>query len=201
MKNILHIISSPQNDASISRKLGAAILKEIQEKYPIHQVKVRDLGKRPAPHLDESHIDAFFTPTETRSPEQEENVRYSDEAVAELVESDILVIEAPMYNFSITSTLKAYFDQITRSGVTFHYTGKGLLPEGLLKNKKAYLAITSGGVYSKGELKPYDFIDTYVRFFLALVGIEVVGVFRAEGQALVGKEVALEEGINSIVIH
>ncbi|MDR6197490.1 NAD(P)H-dependent oxidoreductase [Siphonobacter sp. SORGH_AS_0500] len=201
MKNILHIISSPQDEASVSRKLGAAILKEVQEKYPINQVKVRDLYKEPAPHLDESHINAFFTPKENLSPEQEQSIKYSDDAVAELMESDIIIMEAPMYNFNITSTLKAYFDHITRAGITFHYTGNGLLPEGLLKNKKAYLAITSGGVYSKGELKPYDFIDTYVRFFLTSIGIEVMGVFRAEGQAIVGKEVALEEGIKSITIH
>lgn len=84
--------------------------------------------------------------------------------------------------------------------ITFRYTGKGLLPEGLLKNKKAYIATSSGGIYSEGELKQYDFFEPYLRFFLTLIGIDVVNVFRVEGQAIVGQETALQKGIASITI-
>lgn len=200
MKKILHIISSPRTDASVSRKLGTAIVEKIKEKHGDCIVMVRDLAKDPPPHLDESHIESFFTPAESRTAEQLENIRYSEEAVRELLEADILVVETPMYNFTVTSTLKAYFDHITRAGITFKYTGNGLLPEGLLKNKQAYIATTSGGIYSEGALKNYDFAEPYVRSFLTVIGVDVVGVFRAEGQAVVGPEAALENGEGSIAI-
>lgn len=200
MKKILHIISSPRTDASTSRKLGNAIVEKIKEKHADCIVIVRDLAQNPPPHLDESHINSFFTPAENRTTEQLDNIRYSDEAVRELMDTDILVVEAPMYNFTITSTLKAYFDHITRMGITFKYTGKGLLPEGLLKDKQAYIATASGGIYSEGGLRTYDFAEPYVHSFLTLIGINIAGVFRAEGQAITGPEVALKNGVEDIAI-
>ncbi|MBV7530493.1 FMN-dependent NADH-azoreductase [Chitinophaga sp. sic0106] len=198
MKRILHIISSPRTAHSASRKLGNAIVEKLKAKYPGSIVTVRDLAKEPLPHLDEAHIVSFFTPAENRTAEQSATIRYSEEAVKELLDADTLVIEAPMYNFTITSTLKAYFDHITRAGITFKPRGQGLLPEGLLTDKEAYIATSSGGIYSEGDLKSYDFAEPYVRSFLSVIGIRVAGVFRAEGQSLVGPEAALETGIKSI---
>jgi len=200
MKRILHIISSPRTASSASRKLGNAIVEKLKEKHPGSIVTVRDLGKNPLPHLNESHIISFFTPAENRTAEQLETISYSEEAVKELLDADILVIEAPMYNFTITSNLKAYFDHITRAGITFKPRGQGLLPEGLLNGKEAYIATSSGGVYSEGDLKGYDFAEPYVRSFLSVIGIEVAGVFRAEGQSLFGPEAALETGFKSIAV-
>jgi len=194
-------MSSPRTDTSVSRKLGNAIVEKIRQKYPDTVVNEYNLAGQPVPHLEEKHILSFFTPAESRTPEQVVAIETSEAAIKGLQEADIIVIEAPMYNFTITSTLKAYFDQIARAGIIFRYTGNGALPEGLLKNKRAYIAITSGGVYSEGELKPYDFIEPYLRFLLTLIGITVSGVFRAEGQAIAGAEKALEEGIKSIVIE
>lgn len=193
-------MSSPRVAGSVSRKLGNAIISNIKEKYPDCIINEYDLAHPNVPHLEEVHIDSFFTPAESRLPEQQLAIKPSDEAVAGLQEADIIVIEAPMYNFTITSTLKAYLDQIARAGITFRYAGNGLLPVGLLKDKQAYIAITSGGIYAEGELKPYDFIEPYLRFLLTLIGITVAGVFRAEGLAIVGAEKALEKGIESIVI-
>ncbi|RBL89140.1 FMN-dependent NADH-azoreductase [Chitinophaga flava] len=200
MKNILHIISSPRTDASASRKLGNAVVEKIKEKHADYIVTVRDLAKNPPPHLDESHINSFFTPAENRTAEQLDSIRYSDEAIKELLDADILVVETPMYNFTISSLLKAYFDHIARAGITFKSRGKGLLPEGLLKDKQAYIATSSGGVYSEGELKTYDFGEPYVRSFLTVIGINVVGAFRAEGQSIIGPEAALENAFESIAI-
>ncbi|MGN7821239.1 FMN-dependent NADH-azoreductase [Chitinophaga sp. 22536] len=200
MKKILHIITSPRTDASVSRKLGNAVVEKIKEKYTGSSVTVRDLAKNPPPHLNESHINSFFTPAENRTAEQLYDIRYSEDAIQELMDADILVVETPMYNFTITSTLKAYFDHITRAGITFKYTGNGLLPEGLLKGKQGYIVTSSGGVYSEGDLKAYDFTEPYVRSFLSVIGIEVAGVFRAEGQAVIGPEAALENGVGSIEV-
>jgi FMN-dependent NADH-azoreductase len=200
MEKVLHIMSSPRVTDSVSRRLGSAVVGKIREKYPDCIVNEYDLARPKVPHLDEAHINSFFTPAGDRLPGQQLAIKPSDEAIAALEEADIIVIEAPMYNFTITSTLKAYLDQIARAGITFKYVGNGHLPVGLLKNKQAYLAITSGGIYAEGELKPYDFIEPYLRFLLTLIGITIVGVFRAEGQAIVGPEKALEKGIESIVI-
>ncbi|PUZ29892.1 FMN-dependent NADH-azoreductase [Chitinophaga parva] len=200
MKRILHILSSPRTTGSASRKLGHATISKIIDKYPGSLVEELDLAIQPVPHLEKLHIDAFFTAEDLRSPAQRDAVTYSDAWIAALQTADIIVVEAPMYNFTIPSTLKAFFDHLARVGITFRYTGNGLLPEGLLKNKQAYIVTSSGGIYSTGELKQYDFATPLVHFFLTLIGMEVVAVFRAEGQAIVGQEAALESGLASISI-
>lgn len=201
MKKVLHIISSPQTETSSSRKLGNAVVEKILEKYPDSVIQEYDLIKNKIPHLDEIHINSFFTPSTKRTLEQQIAIKHSDEAIAALQDSDIIVIDAPMYNFTITSTLKAYFDSIARAGITFQYTGNGFLPEGLLKGKTAYISTSSGGIYSEGSLQPFDYAATYVSFFLELIGIKVAGIFRAEGQAIIGQEKALQKGIESIVVE
>lgn len=201
MKKILHISSSPKTENSSSRKLGQEIIKKIIAKYPDSSITEYDLTKKQFPHLSEFQISSFFLSPQERSSTNNLAIKQSDEAIADLQDADIIVIEAPMYNFTITSSLKAYFDTIARSGLTFKYTGSGFLPEGLLKNKKAYIATASGGIYSQGELKQYDFATSYTRFFLELIGIKVVAIFRSEGQAIIGQEKALQNGIESIKIE
>ena len=199
-KKVLRIISSPRGEASVSIKLGNAIVEKIKEKYADSVVKERDLTKTLFPHLDEALINSFFTPADSLSAEQLEMVKQSDEAIAELQEADIYVIDAPFYNFAIPSTLKAYIDHIARSGITFRYNENGQ-PEGLLKNKKVYVAIASGGVYSEGVLQSFDFVSPYLKFILGFFGITDVTIIRAEGLVIDGiKETAFEKGVESIVI-
>lgn len=203
MKQVLHIISSPKNEASISRVLGKKVIQSLMEKHPQANIKEYDLSKIQMPHLTESHINAFFTPAEDRGQAEKEEISISDKALSDLMIADILVVEVPMYNWNIPSTLKAYFDQIARAGFTFKYEYKedSLLPTGLLKNKKAYIVTSSGGIYSEGKLKKYDFTTSYVKFFLELIGIEVINIFRAEGQAIYGRDESLRKGIESIFIE
>src|SRR6267378_1360043 len=155
MKKILNIISSVMGENSFSNKLSNALLEQLLSVYPGSIVRTHDLTKRPFPHLEESHFTAFYTPEGTRTEENREAVAHSDQAISEIMESDIIVIGVPLYNFAIPSTLKAWIDHIIRAGVTFRYSDKGL-PEGLIKNKKVYLAIASGGVYSEGPMKSFD---------------------------------------------
>ena len=164
--NILHISSSPRREASYSRKLGAAIVSRLQETYPGSTVKPHDLMSPVFPQMEEVHLASFFTPTEAHTPELTEAIRHSDTAIAELLDADAIVIEAPMYNFSITSSLKSWIDHIARAGKTFRYTAAG--PEGLVKDKKVYLAITTGGIYTEGPYKPFDFTENYLRTILGL---------------------------------
>ncbi|MDP9961818.1 FMN-dependent NADH-azoreductase [Chryseobacterium lathyri] len=195
-------MSSPKTKTSASRKLGKIVIEKIKEVHPDSTVTEYDLAKNKITHLKEEHIEAFFAPLEIQTEVVHRHyLESSDQAVQDLLKADIIVIEAPMYNWNIPSTLKAYFDQIARAKLTFQYTGEGLLPKGLLKDKKAYIVTSSGGIYSEGELKPYDFATNYVSFFLNLLGIEVVNVFRVEGQAIVGPENALVNAIKNIVIN
>lgn len=200
MKKILHIISSPQGEASISKKLGNAIIVKIKARYPDTIVKERNLATNLFPHLDRVQIGSWFTSAENRSPEQVNAIKISEEAIAELQEADIYVIGAPFYNFAIPSTLKAYLDHIARPGITFRYKENGQ-PEGFLKNKKVYVAIASSGVYSEGELRSFDFVTPYLKFILGFLGITDVTFIRAEGLRIDGiKEIAFEKGVESVVI-
>ncbi|WP_261511800.1 FMN-dependent NADH-azoreductase [Chryseobacterium paludis] len=200
MKQLLHIMSSPKTKNSASRKLGQIVIEKIKEKYSDLQITEYDLALNKIAHLDEDHIEAFFTPAEIQTETHRHSLEQSDQAIEDLLKAEIILIEAPMYNWNIPSTLKTYFDQIARAKLTFQYTGEGLLPEGLLKDKKAYIVTSSGGIYSKGELEPYDFTTNYIRFFLNLLGIEVANVFRVEGQAIFGSENAMFKAIESVVI-
>jgi FMN-dependent NADH-azoreductase len=150
------------------------------------KVIVRDLAKDPVPHLSAGRFGAFLAKAQERTAEQQAIVEYSDALIAELKEADTLVIGLPMYNFSVPSTLRAYFDHVARAGVTFKYTDKG--PVGLLTGKKAYIFVTRGGVYGAEHIHA-----TYVRDFLAFIGITDVEFIYAEGLAISpqSKEAAL----------
>lgn len=199
MKKILHIISSPRGAASMSIKLGNAVIEKIQETYAGAIVNEHNLARKLFPHLEEVHLTAFFTPVENRSAENIEAIRHSDEAIEELQNADIIVIDVPFYNFGIPSTLKAWIDHIARAGVTFKYGENG--PEGLVKDKKVYLAIASGGVYSEGPMKAYDFATPYLKSVLGFMGMTDVSVFRVEGVSMpVVQDTALKKGIESILI-
>lgn len=197
--NILHVISSPRGEASATIKLGDAVVAKLQEKNPGATVKVKNLAAAPFPHLEEATLNAFFTPVENHTPENKAAIRHSDESIREIQDADVLVIGAPMYNFGISSTLKAWIDHITRAGITFRYTANG--PEGQLKGKKAFVALASGGVYSAGEAQAVDFVSSYLKFILSFIGITDVTIVRAEGLAMADLQAtAIEKGINSIAL-
>ncbi|WP_299182456.1 NAD(P)H-dependent oxidoreductase [uncultured Chryseobacterium sp.] len=199
MKNILHIISSPRTEASASRKLGNAIVEKIQEKYSDVVLTERDLTKSSVPLLEEEHINAFFSPEETHNPEQQKINQYSQKLISELKEADIIVVDSPMYNFSIPASLRAYFDFTSRAGYTFKYDENG--PQGLLNNKKLYIAFTSGNIYSDGPHQTLDSNVPYVKNIFGFYGVTDVSVVRAEGLALPGiQENSLEKAIEGITI-
>jgi FMN-dependent NADH-azoreductase len=199
MKKILHIISSPRGSASFSIQLGNAIVEKLKAAWPGSTVKEYDLVGKRFPHLEEAHITSFFTPPQSRTPENIEALQHSDEAIRELFDADIIVIGAPMYNYSVHSSLKAWLDHIGRAGVTFSYGEGG--PKGLVTGKKVYIAMSSGGIYSEGPMQDRDFVVPYLKTFLGFIGMTDVTVVRAEGTSLPGvKETALEKGINSIAV-
>lgn len=200
MKKILHVISSPRGAASFSIKLGNAIIDKLQTAYPDNTVKEVNLVDMQFPHLEETHLASFFTPAENRTPENMAAVKHSDTAIQEIMDADIIVLGAPMYNFSIHSSLKAWLDHIVRAGVTFKYDANGA--EGLIKGKKVYIAETTGGIYSEGPMQAYDFAAPYLKTILGHIGLSDITIFRIEGTAIPGvQETALEKGINSIHLN
>jgi len=182
--NILHVTTSPMGNASQSIKLGNAIVQKIKETHPNAVVKITDLNLLPFPHLTENQISSIYTPVESRTADQKKLLEKSDEAVAELFDADIIIVSTPMYNFGIPSSLKAWIDHIARGGVTFKYSPEGA--EGLVKNKKAYLAISTGAVFSEGAYKEMDFTASYLKAVLGFIGITDVNTFRVEGLAIPG---------------
>lgn len=198
MAKILNIISSPRGEASVSIKLGNAIVDKLREKDPASTVVVKDLTNSPFPHLEEAHLNAFFTPVEAHTDANKEAISHSNKAIQELMDADVIVIGAPMYNFTLSSTLKAWFDHISRAGITFKYGANG--PEGLVAGKKVYIALASGGVYS-GDAAGYDFLSPYVKHMLGFLGMTDVTIVRAEGLAVAGlQETALDKAIDSVTV-
>lgn len=200
MKKILHIISSPRGAASFSIKLGNAIVEKLKAEYPGSTVKETDLVNQHFPHLEEAHLTSFFTPAENRTPENIIAVKHSDDAIQDILDADIIVIGAPMYNFTIHSALKAWLDHVVRAGITFKYDENGA--EGLIKGKKVYIAETSGAVYTEGPMQPFDFIEPYLKTILSHIGLTDITVFRIEGTSMPGiQDTAVEKGLNSIILN
>lgn len=182
MKKILNIVSSLKGDMSFSNKLSGAIIDKLLTVYPGSKVQTRDLAKEPLPHLEGNQIAAFFTPAELRTADHKEAIRNSDEAVKELMAADIIVIGVPLYNFGIPSALKAWVDHIARAGVTFSYADG--TPKGLVTNKKVYLAIASGAIYSEGPMQSYDFTEPFLKKTLGFMGMNDIITFRVEGTSI-----------------
>ena len=164
---LLHIDSSVLGENSASRSLTEAIVRRLRVENPGIEVVRRDLAAQTLPHLtpvlDEGH------PCVSRNAE----------VLDEFLGADIVVVGAPMYNFTIPSQLKAWIDRILIAGKTFRYTGNGA--EGLAGGKRVIIASARGGIYSEGPAAAVDFQETYLRHVFGFIGIHDVEFVRAEG--------------------
>lgn len=160
--NILQLNSSLRGAQSESIRVANAITAKLLAANPGATVKVRDLVADKHPILDEATLGALFTPADQRTPEQAARVAKDDALIAEAQAADVIVMGAPMYNFAMPVQLKGWFDAVARAGVTFRYTEAG--PEGLLKNKKVYVAAARGGVYPQGSDPQVPQIVTLLNF-------------------------------------
>ncbi|HSI38801.1 MAG TPA: FMN-dependent NADH-azoreductase [Methylotenera sp.] len=181
--SVLHIDSSPLGDHSVSRKLTAKVLAELKANHPDTKIVTRDLGTSPLPHLSGITVGAFFTPPDQRNEVLNEALKLSEEAIDELFAADVIVIGAPMWNFGIPSSLKAWIDHIARGGRTFKYGASG--PESLLPSGKKVIIVSSrGGIYSSGPMQVMDHQETYLKAVLGFIGLHDVSIIRAEGVAM-----------------
>ena len=176
MTKTLILDSAVTGDASISKRLTAEFAEQLKRRDPAAQITTRDLGANPVPHLVPETV-AGIRATATTETEKAA-LALSDELVDELRDIDLLVIGAPMYNFGIASSLKAWFDHILRAGTTFRYTENG--PEGLLPLKKAVVIETRGGLYSEGPAVAMDSQEPHLRTLLGFMGVTDVTFVRAE---------------------
>ena len=198
MKNILHIISSPMGNYSHSIKLGNAIIKQLALKHPGSKITERNLVNDNPPYLDGSHILASFKNDKELSNEEKEKLSYSDTLLREIKQADIIILGAPMYNFGIHATLKAYIDQIVRLGHTIKYQADGTRI-GLLADKAVYLAVTAGGSYENNEFNPVnDYIVNHLRAILKYVGIDNIQSLIIEGTKRPGFTVDYDEICSNI---
>ena len=181
MPNLLSILASPRGEDSISRALTATFVEEWKKNHDGGSVVTRDLYKTDLPFVDLPWILGAYTPAELHSPEIKKALSISDELIAELQATDHIVIGTPMYNFSTPAILKAYIDHVVRIDKTFTPSY-----EGLLKNKKATIVISSGGEYAPGsQMEGYNAESSYLRQILGFIGITDVNIVLAGGSSAV----------------
>lgn len=171
--NIWHIDSSGRHEGSHSRELTKLLAGKLAEKNDA-EIIYRDVGKG-LPFVDDKIISGLFVPGESRTEEQKDALKPSDEVIKEALESDIWVLGIPIYNFSMPAAFKAWADMLARARVTFKYSENG--PVGLLENKKVYAVITSGGTEVGSEI---DFLTPWLKHFLKFVGITDLEIIRAD---------------------
>jgi FMN-dependent NADH-azoreductase len=177
--NILQVNSSARSEGSHSTKLANALVKRMRADNLGAALTLRDLSRTPHPHLDESTLQALFMPADQRTPQHTERIALDDTLIAEVQAADVLVLGVPMYNFGVPAQLKNWIDAIARAQVTFRYTANG--PEGLLKGKKVFVALTRGGLYRN---TPTDTQVPYLKTIFGFLGMTDVQFVYAEGLAM-----------------
>ena len=176
MSNILVLNSSVSGDASVSRLLVADVVAHLTARDSAAKVVARDLAEAAVPHLTPDTVAGVRAAGV--SPAEIQARALSDTLIGELRAAHTIVIGAPMYNFSIPSTLKAWFDHVLRAGETFSYSEVG--PKGLLTDKRVIVVESRGGFYSEGPSAANDFQEPYLRTLLAFIGLTDVSFLRAQ---------------------
>jgi len=193
MMNILFVSSSPRGGESYSNRVARRIVDDLIARNRGAHVVARDVARQPLPHIGAAFASGRMVAAEKRSDADWQALALSDALVDELFAADVIVIAAPMHNFGLPSSLKAWIDHIVRPGRTIAYSGKGA--QGLVTGKKAVLVFARGGVYSEGPMQAFDFQEPYLRAALGFIGITDVEVVRVEGVAL-GEE-AVSQALRS----
>jgi FMN-dependent NADH-azoreductase len=185
---LLQIDSSALGEASASRSLTAAIVAGLRAAHPGLTLRYRDLDAEPLPHLTAA----------TLSGTDAAQLALGESLLDEFLSSELVVIGAPMYNFGIPSTLRAWIDRILVAGRTFRYTEHG--PQGLAGGRQVIIASTRGGAY--GDDSAADFQERYLRHVFGFIGIDTPRFVRAEGLARsdANREAALQAARASLAL-
>jgi FMN-dependent NADH-azoreductase len=174
-------IDSSARSSSVTRQLTAKFVEEWKKNHPTGEVVQRDLAKIVLPHITDDWSGAHLDPSQL-TPAQRSYLATSDQLIDELQAADTIVIGAPMYNFAIPSSLKAWIDQIVRMGKTISYGASGA--RGLLANKRVIVVTARGGAYGKGSpAEKFDFQEPYLRHIFGFIGLTDVTFIHAENQS------------------
>lgn len=180
MSTLLILHTSLNTETSVTRNLTTSFVDQYLKNHPGTTTIERDLVKDPIPHLTPELVPSVLgLPVDGQAGV---TPNLADTLIDELERADVIVIGAPMYNFTVSSTLKAWIDHVYRARRTFAYIDgvpKGLLPPG----KKVVLFVASGGAYTEGAAKAFDMIEPFMRLAFQFIGITDVTVIRAESQA------------------
>lgn len=202
MTTILRIDASSRVTGSVSRGLGDHIERLLTARHADCRVLRRDLAATALPHIGQETIAGYYTPAGEMTDALRRATALSDELIAELKASDVVVLTVPMYNFSIPSALKAWIDHIVRIGHTFSYDGTSFA--GLVGGKTVYVACAYGAVgYADGEpFAAANFVEPYLRFLLGFLGMTDTTFFGVEATTAGPEAVAanLEKAEQSIVM-
>ena len=167
---LLHLDSSALGSHSVSRQLTAEIVSQLRRQTPSLDIHYHDLAAQPLSH--------WAPVADTRDPA----AKLGNQMIEAFQAADIVVIGAPMYNFSIPSQLKAWIDRIVVAGKTFRYTANG--PEGLATGKQVIIASSRGSAYQNTSIAAMDFQENYLRALFGFIGVTDVSFVRAEGLAM-----------------
>lgn len=189
---ILKIDSSARFSRSHSRYLTNELVKKFAAFYDNSVITERDLCKD-IPFISEGMIASMYTEPGMRTAQQADLLKISDSIISELKKADILVLGVPMYNFSVPACLKAWIDQMVRTGLTYKFDDAGFT--GLVKNIRTYVVITSNGVPLNSEM---DFVSGYIKCILGFVGIQDVHFIDATQIQLKGEEKVMQEAMAMI---
>ncbi len=197
---LLHIDSSVLADNSVSRSLTAKIVAEWRAKNPSTTVEYLDLATQAPSHLSADSLGFRLPAGSAMSEVQKSENAISEALVQQFLAADVVVIGAPLYNFSIPSQLKAWIDRVAQVGRTFKYTEKG--PQGLAGGKTVIVASTRGGMYSTSEGgRAMEHQESYLQTVFGFFGVSDVRIVRAEGLAMgeAGKAQALASAHTDIL--
>ena len=176
---LLHIDTSILGDHSVSRKVSAAVVERLAKTTPGLEITHRDLGAAPLAHLSGLHL-AAAQGVVPEAPAVQQDLAASQTALADFLAADIVVIGAPMYNFTIPSQLKAWIDRILVAGKTFRYSAQGV--EGLASDKRVIVAISRGNFYGPGApAAAAEHVETYLRTVFGFIGVTRLEFIVAEG--------------------
>ena len=180
---LLHIDSSPLGSASISRELSRRTVAAWTASHPATTVEYLDLALDAPSHLDMDSLGFKLGIAAAQlTPAQKRENAISEALVSQFLGADVVVIGAPMYNFTIPTQLKAWIDRIAQAGRTFRYTANG--PEGLAKGKTVIVVSTRGSMYTGLPIEVLDHQESYLKTIFGFVGITDIRFVRAEGLAM-----------------
>jgi len=177
---LLQIDASPRQD-SVSRQLTSLFAANWKQQVPAGQIVHRDLANSPLGLVTDDWIAGAFSNPDQRTSAHRSALQYSDKLIEELQAADVVVIGDPMHNFTISTRLKAWLDQVVRFGKTVSYGESG--PKGLVSGKKVYVITSRGGAYPSGTPNAqFDFQEPYLRHILGFIGLTDITFIHAENQ-------------------